>query len=308
MSQLVVPRLQQVGWDNEPHSIAEQRTITDGRIVPVGKGFVRRPPKRADYLLRYRRDFPLAVVEAKAGYKTAAAGLQQAKEYAEMLGLKFAYATNGHEIVEFDYFTGLEKTLTAFPTPDELWPRYERLAAFRIRQPTDCSRLATTPSAKASATTRRSPSTARSRRSCRASPPAAHDGDRHGQDRGRLSDLLEAVEAAGIAPASIAARGSSTSPTATSSSTSRRTASSRRSATRAARSSRRSGEQGREMYFAIYQALARGRTPPRALSRNSRPTSSTSSSWTSATAAARATTVQLARDPRTTSSPPISSA
>jgi len=45
--------LQQAGWDNEPHSIAEQRTITDGRIIPVGKGFVRKPPKRVDYLLRY---------------------------------------------------------------------------------------------------------------------------------------------------------------------------------------------------------------------------------------------------------------
>jgi type I restriction enzyme R subunit len=86
----VVPKLQAVGWDNEPYSIAEQRTITDGRIVPVGKGFIRRPPKRVDYLLRYRRDFPLAVVEAKAEYKTAADGLQQAKQYAEMLGLKFA--------------------------------------------------------------------------------------------------------------------------------------------------------------------------------------------------------------------------
>ena len=41
---LVVPKLQAVGWGNEPYSIAEQRTITDGRIVPVGKSFIRRPP------------------------------------------------------------------------------------------------------------------------------------------------------------------------------------------------------------------------------------------------------------------------
>ena len=53
--------------------------ITDGRIVPVGKGFIRKPPKRVDYLLRYTRDFPLAVVEAKAAYKSAADGLQQAQ-------------------------------------------------------------------------------------------------------------------------------------------------------------------------------------------------------------------------------------
>src|SRR3979490_917833 len=89
----VVPKLQAAGWDNDPHSIAEQRTITDGRIVPVGKGFVRKPPKRVDYLFRYRRDFDLAVVEAKAGYKTAADAVQQARTYAEMLDLKFAYAT-----------------------------------------------------------------------------------------------------------------------------------------------------------------------------------------------------------------------
>src|SRR2546422_4600671 len=91
----IVPRLQASGWDDEPHSIAEQRTITDGRIVPVGRGFVRKSPKRVDYLLRYTRDFPLAVVEAKATYKAATDGLHQAKDYALMLGLKFAYATNG---------------------------------------------------------------------------------------------------------------------------------------------------------------------------------------------------------------------
>ncbi len=44
--------------------------------------------------------------------------------YAEMLGLKFAYATNGHVIIEHDYFTGLESNLTVFPSPDMLWQRY----------------------------------------------------------------------------------------------------------------------------------------------------------------------------------------
>ena len=77
----VVPALQQAGWDSEPHSIAEQRTIADGRIIPVGKGFIRKPPKRADYLLCYQRNFPLGVVEAKGIWKTAGDGLQQAKDY-----------------------------------------------------------------------------------------------------------------------------------------------------------------------------------------------------------------------------------
>src|SRR5438552_10669194 len=81
--QFVVPRLQAAGWDTDPHSIAEQRCFTDGRIVAHASGARRRPGKRADYLLRYTRDFVLAVVEAKAGYRRAADGLQQAKDTAE---------------------------------------------------------------------------------------------------------------------------------------------------------------------------------------------------------------------------------
>src|SRR5713101_8290460 len=130
----VVPKLLAAGWDNDPHSIAEQRTITDGRIVPLGKGFVRKPPKRVDYLLRYTRDFPLAVVEAKVAYKAAADAVQQAKDYAEMLGLKFAYGTNGHDVIEFDYFTGLEKPLADYPTPGELWQRYRAAGCLSDQQ------------------------------------------------------------------------------------------------------------------------------------------------------------------------------
>ena len=101
------------------------------------RGFVRKPSKRVDYLLRYRRDFPLAVVEAKAAYRHAVDGLQQAKQYAEMLGLKFAYATNGPEIIEFDYFSGIERTLTAYPTPDALWNRYREAQRITDQQVAD---------------------------------------------------------------------------------------------------------------------------------------------------------------------------
>ncbi len=136
----VVPRLLTLGWDTEPHSIAEQRTITDGRVIPVGKeGFVRKPPKRVDYLLRYTRDFALAVVEAKASYKTAADAVQQARTYAEMLGLKFAYATNGTDIIEIDYFAGTETHVTDFARPEELWHRYQ--AGSGITKPQQTAQL-----------------------------------------------------------------------------------------------------------------------------------------------------------------------
>lgn len=119
----VVPKLQTAGWDQAPHAIVEQHPITHGRIVTIGQGAKRLPRKRPDYLLRYAGHQTLAVVEAKHEGKTPSAGLQQAKQYAEMLGLSFAYATNGHGIVEFDYLTGSERDLNDFPTPAELWAR-----------------------------------------------------------------------------------------------------------------------------------------------------------------------------------------
>lgn len=120
----VLPRLVTAGWDTDPHSFTEQKTFTDGRIVVAGRKVSRRAQKRADYLLRYTRDFMIAVVESKPAYRHPADGLQQAKEYAQILGLPFAYATNGHGIVEFDFLTGKERSLDSFPTPAELWNRY----------------------------------------------------------------------------------------------------------------------------------------------------------------------------------------
>lgn len=119
----VAPKLQASGWDDEPHSIAEQRTFTAGRIVVAGSKVKRREGKRADYILRYTRDFPIAVVEAKSLYKSPSSGLQQAKDYAITLGIKFAYSTNGAGIVEFDFLTGIECPVDSFPPPEELWKR-----------------------------------------------------------------------------------------------------------------------------------------------------------------------------------------
>jgi type I restriction enzyme R subunit len=117
----VEPKLYAAGWTEE--QISEQKSFTDGRIVIAGPRPIRRPQKRADYLLRYRRDFPLAVVEAKAAYRSPSDGLQQAKEYAQILGLNFAYATNGHGIIEHDFITGVESELLGFPSPEDLWTR-----------------------------------------------------------------------------------------------------------------------------------------------------------------------------------------
>lgn len=118
----VVPKLYSSAWNDD--QISEQKTFTDGRIVVTGEKYIRKKQKRSDFLLKYRRDFSIAVVEAKSAYKNAGDGLQQAKEYAEILGLKFAYSTNGKGIVEHDFITGKDTDLENFPTPDELWIRF----------------------------------------------------------------------------------------------------------------------------------------------------------------------------------------
>lgn len=119
----VTPKLKESGWESNPSAITEQYTFTDGRVQFKGSKVQRDEQKRADYLLKYTRDFPIAVVEAKPEKSPVGQGMQQAKDYAEILGLKFAYSTNGHEILEFDYTTGEEQLLSRFPTPEELFSR-----------------------------------------------------------------------------------------------------------------------------------------------------------------------------------------
>lgn len=117
----VLPKLYVSLWTDE--LILEQRTFTDGKIIVIGRKARRKKAKRFDYLLRYSQNFPIAIVEAKKKYKLAADGIQQAKDYAQILGLKFAYSTNGTEILEFDFITGLETKISKYPTPTELWSR-----------------------------------------------------------------------------------------------------------------------------------------------------------------------------------------
>lgn len=119
----VLPRLKAAGWSDD--QIQEQFPITDGRIVSVGKKHRRNDALRADYALEFTPGTTVAVVEAKREHATPGKGLQQAKRYAQLLDVPFAYATNGKGIVEDDRDTGLENDkLTTFPSPDELWARY----------------------------------------------------------------------------------------------------------------------------------------------------------------------------------------
>jgi type I restriction enzyme R subunit len=98
----VIPALQAAGWDREPARICEQVTFTDGRIVVVGQQARRRPGKRADFVLRYRADMPLATVEAKLDGAPVGEGMQQSKDYVKRLveHLRTEEKTSGAQVVD----------------------------------------------------------------------------------------------------------------------------------------------------------------------------------------------------------------
>ena len=112
------PALKAAGWGVvEGSKILREHPITPGRIEGHGK---RGKALTADYVLVYRNR-KLAVDEAKAWDKPLTEGVAQAKDYAGKMGVRFAYATNGQGIYAIDMVTGKEGTVSAYPTPDELW-------------------------------------------------------------------------------------------------------------------------------------------------------------------------------------------
>lgn len=125
---LIDPKLESSGWGSElvrrEHFYRRDVQYTAGRIVLHGDRAHHCEGRKADYLLRYTDSFPIAVVEAKEEGLPAETGLEQAKAYAKDLSIPFAFATNGHQIIEFDFFTISSRNIDKFPTPDELWHRW----------------------------------------------------------------------------------------------------------------------------------------------------------------------------------------
>ena len=120
----VEPRLRDAGWENEPHDYTKEYSFTASKIQPRNKRKRRGPRMFVDYLLLYKGEYPIAVVEVKKNDETPDKGLEQAMSYARLLGVKFAYSTNGKGIVEFDFITGKQSdVMEYFPSPSQLWER-----------------------------------------------------------------------------------------------------------------------------------------------------------------------------------------
>lgn len=122
----ISPSIERQGWKKEDITMETKVKLTDGKINLRGNLVARGKAKYADYVLYYSRTTPIAVVEAKDATHTVAFGLQQAKEYAQMMDVPFAFSSNGQGFQEYDFLTGIERSfpMDEFPSKEELYARF----------------------------------------------------------------------------------------------------------------------------------------------------------------------------------------
>jgi type I restriction enzyme, R subunit len=127
-TKFITPALRNAGWD-EMLQIREEVSFTKGRIIVRGKLVSRGRAKRADYVLYFKPNIPLALIEAKDNSHSVGDGMQQGLDYATTLDIPFVFSSNGDGFVYHDRTAsgGATETtlaLDAFPSPADLWARY----------------------------------------------------------------------------------------------------------------------------------------------------------------------------------------
>ena len=127
-TKFIQPAIEKAGW-NPITQIREEVSFTDGRIFVKGNLTTRGKRKRADYILYYKPNIPIAIIEAKDNNHSVRAGIQQALNYAKILDIPSVYSSNGDGFFEHNRISSndIEKeiSLNEFPTPEELWRRYK---------------------------------------------------------------------------------------------------------------------------------------------------------------------------------------
>ena len=127
-TKFITPAVKQAGWD-VLSQIREEVSFTKGRIIVRGKLVTRGKAKRADYILYFKPNIPIALIEAKDNNYAVGDGMQQALEYAATLDIPFVFSSNGDAFLFHDRTgqsaqTEIELPLDAFPAPDNLWAKY----------------------------------------------------------------------------------------------------------------------------------------------------------------------------------------
>ena len=129
-TKFITPAIEKAGWDKLTQ-LLEEVSFTDGKIYVRGKLTARGKQKRADYILYYRPNIPIAIVEAKDNNYSVRAGIQQGLDYARILDIPCVFSTNGdgflfHDRTATDENIETEISLDNFPTPEQLWEKYKK--------------------------------------------------------------------------------------------------------------------------------------------------------------------------------------
>jgi type I restriction enzyme R subunit len=129
-TKFISPALEKAGWDMQMQ-ILEEVSFTDGKIYVRGKFTARGNRKRADYILYYKPNIPIAIIEAKDNNHSVRAGIQQALDYAQILDIPCVFSSNGdgflfHDRTAKDGNIETELDLDSFPTPAQLWEKYKK--------------------------------------------------------------------------------------------------------------------------------------------------------------------------------------
>ncbi|KAF3983944.1 MAG: DEAD/DEAH box helicase family protein [Methylococcales symbiont of Hymedesmia sp. n. MRB-2018] len=129
-AKFITPALLKSGW-NEQAQIRREVFFTDGRIFVKGNLTLRGKGKKADYILYYKPNIPIAIIEAKNNKLSLNSGIQQALDYAQILDIPSVYSSNGDGFFEHNKSATNGKieqqlSLDEFPTPEQLWQRYQQ--------------------------------------------------------------------------------------------------------------------------------------------------------------------------------------
>ena len=129
-TKFITPAIEKAGWDLQKQ-VREEVGFTDGRIYVKGNLTTRGKRKRADYILYYKPNIPVAIIEAKDNKHSVRSGIQQGLDYATILDIPTVFSSNGDGFLEHDRTAAsgcIEKEiqLHEFPTPEQLWERYKR--------------------------------------------------------------------------------------------------------------------------------------------------------------------------------------
>lgn len=129
ITQFIMPAIKKAGWSIEKQ-VREEVFFTDGRIYVKGNKTARGERKRADIILYYKPNIPIAIIEAKDNKHSLGSGMQQGLDYADILDIPVVYSSNGDGFLEHDRSGSSsqverELSLDAFPTPQEIWEKYK---------------------------------------------------------------------------------------------------------------------------------------------------------------------------------------